>query len=271
MHHIHEESNMKKIATPMLVLAALVVAAVMAIGNSTDQTLPFSQNWTNTALISANNDWSAVPGIRGFLGDVTTGNVTNVDPSTLTTDVGATTTDFVFANLTINPSGQSSGGPAEFESGADLGGNPTVAMQGSGTSDAPHLILYVSSVGKQNLNLSYNLRDVDCQAAIPGGTGQSFNAQYRIGGAGTWTNLAGTYVANASDGVASQCTKVTAVSAPLPAGCNNQTDVEIRIMTTNAIGTDDEIGVDDILVTGEDIPTPANNSTWGKVKTIFRY
>ena len=62
---------MKKIVTPMLVLAVLVVAAVMAIGNSTDQTLPFTQNWTNTALISANNDWSAVPGIRGLLGDIT--------------------------------------------------------------------------------------------------------------------------------------------------------------------------------------------------------
>jgi hypothetical protein len=30
---------------------------------TTPQTLPFSQNWTNTGLITANDDWSGVPGI----------------------------------------------------------------------------------------------------------------------------------------------------------------------------------------------------------------
>jgi uncharacterized protein len=269
MHHILEEITMKKIVTPMLVLAVLVVAAVMAIGNSTDQTLPFTQNWTNTALISANNDWSGVPGIRGFLGDITATNTTAVDPQTLTADVGATTTDFVFANQTINPSAFISGGPAEFETGSDLGGNPTVAMQGSGSADAPHLIIYINSIGKQTLLLGYNLRDVDCQTntAII----QQFNAQYRVGGAGAWTNIAGAYTSNASDGLGSSCTKVTPVFVPLPAACNNQSDVEIRIMTTNAVSSDEEIGVDDITVEGTDIPTPNNRASWGKVKTIFRY
>src|SRR5215213_9334870 len=49
------------------------------------QVLPFSQNWTNTGLITANDDWSLVPGIEGFLGqDITTG--TGVDPRTLLTN-----------------------------------------------------------------------------------------------------------------------------------------------------------------------------------------
>ena len=251
---------MKKIATPMLVLAALIVAAVMAIGNNTDQTLPFSQNWTNTALITVNNDWSAVPGIVGFLGDGDAGAPTGTDPQTILTDYGPTG-NFVFANQTPT---FGSGGPAEMDGLAD----PTIAMQGSGTADAPHIILYINSVGKQSLNLAYNLRDIDCGAfAIT----QQFNAQYRVGGAGAWTNIAGGYTANASSGIVSDCTKVTALSLPLPAACDNQPDVELRLMTTNAPSTDDYIGVDDITVTGVDIPTPNSTSTWGKVKTIFRY
>jgi hypothetical protein len=263
MHLIHEESTMKKFATPMLVLAALVVAAVMAIGNSTTQTLPFSQNWTNTGLITANNDWSAVPGINGYFGEVVGTNTTAVDPTTLTADLGDGVAD-VFANQS-NPSTFTSGGPAEFDGIAD----PTVAMQGSGTADAPHLILYLNTLGKQTLNLAYNLRDIDCQTNT--GIIQPFTAQYRIGGVGAWTNVAGTNTANASDGLASSCTQVTAVSAPLPAACNNQSEVQIRILTTNSVSSDEEIGVDDIVVTGEDIPTSNNSATWGKVKTIFRH
>jgi uncharacterized protein len=254
---------MKRSVTPMLVLVALVVAAIAAIGNSTTQTLPFSQNWSNASMITTNNDWSGVPGINGYFGENTATNTTAVDPTTLTADLGDGVPD-VFANQT-NASSFGSGGPAEFDALSD----PTVAMQGSGTADAPHLILYINSTNKQNLNLSYNLRDIDCGTTA--NVIQQFCAQYRVGNSGSWTNIAGTYTANASDGLASTCTKVTAVSAPLPAGCNNQSEVQIRIMTTNAVSNDEEIGVDDISVTGEDIPTPTNKSTWGKVKTIFRY
>src|SRR5688572_4619330 len=39
----------------------------------------FSQDWSNPALITANDDWSGVPGILGYLGqDITT--ATGVDP-----------------------------------------------------------------------------------------------------------------------------------------------------------------------------------------------
>jgi len=252
---------MKKSVTPMLVLAALVVVAVMAISDSTNQTLPFSQNWSNPALITANNDWSGVPGIVGYLGDDNTTTATGVDPQTITGDYGVTVG--VFANQGSNTA-FGSGGPAEFDGLPD----PTVGMQGSGTADAPHLIIYINSLGKQNLTLAYNLRDIDCGTfAIT----QQFNAQYRVGGVGAWTNIAGGYTANASSGVAGECTKVTPVSLPLPGACDNQADLRLRIMTTNAPSTDDEIGVDDISVTGQDIPTPTNKASWGKVKTIFRY
>lgn len=254
---------MKKSVTPMLVLAALVVAAVMAIGNSTDQTLPFSQDWSNAALITTNNDWSGVPGIVGFLGDNTASNTTGVDPQTLTTDLGSGT-PFVFANQS-NPTTFVSGGPVEYDGIS----NPTIGMQGSGTADAPHLIIYINSTGKQSLVLAYNLRDIDCQTFT--GIQQQFNAQYRVGNAGSWTNIAGGYVSNASDGVSGSCTLVTPMSLPLPAACDNQADVELRILTTNAVSTDETIGVDDISVTGQDIPTATSKASWGKVKTLFRY
>jgi uncharacterized protein len=248
---------MKKPVTPMLVLVALVVAAIVAIASSTTQTVPFTQNWSNAGLITTNNDWSGVPGINGYFGENAATNTTAVDPQTLTTDLGDGIPD-VFANQT-NASSFTSGGPAEFDALAD----PTVAMQGSGTADSPHLILYIDTLNKQTLNLSYNLRDIDCGATS--GIVQQFCAQYRIGGAGSWTNIAGSYVANASDGLASTCTKVTPVSVALPAACNNVAEVQIRILTTNAISNDEEIGVDDISVTGVEIPPAPAVGPWGLV------
>jgi hypothetical protein len=42
----------------------------------------------------------------------------------------------------------------------------------------------------------------------------------------------------------------------LPSACDNVATLQLRIMTTNAPGTDDETGVDDISITGSDIPPP---------------
>ena len=44
------------------------------------------QDWSNTGLITTNNDWSNVPSFQGFLGqDITTTTATN--PGTLLTDL----------------------------------------------------------------------------------------------------------------------------------------------------------------------------------------
>ncbi|MBK8425636.1 MAG: hypothetical protein IPL27_06455 [Lewinellaceae bacterium] len=43
--------------------------------SQTAQPLPFSQNWTNTGLITVNDDWSGVPGIQGRRGDGLTGGL----------------------------------------------------------------------------------------------------------------------------------------------------------------------------------------------------
>src|SRR4051794_13343230 len=50
--------------------------------DTTAQTLQFSQNWTNTSLITTDDNWSGVPGIIGYRGDNLTG-ATAVDPQTV--------------------------------------------------------------------------------------------------------------------------------------------------------------------------------------------
>ena len=71
----------------------------------------FTQNWTTTTLITANDNWGGVPSIQGFLGqDITV--ATGIDPQTLLT------TSLVANDLDViqNQSSTSitNGGVAEF-------------------------------------------------------------------------------------------------------------------------------------------------------------
>jgi len=228
------------------------VAALLMVGSSgflsspasvradnTAQTLPFSQNWTNTALITVNDNWTLVPGIIGYLGDDPTTSNTGVDPQTIL--IFGTGTQDVIANQ-LNPNTNTSGGVAEFEIA-----DPVVAFQGSGTADFPFILLHLDTTGFQNILVSYNLRDVDGSAdnAI-----QAVALQYRIGATGNFTNIPAGFVADATTGP-SIATLVTPVSVTLPADANNAPMVQVRIITTNAAGSDEWVGVDDISVTGE--------------------
>jgi hypothetical protein len=212
------------------------IASVSA--NNTPQTLPFSQNWTNAGLITADDNWSGVPGIVGFRGDDISTTI-GADLQTITADGSATPVD-VNANRN-DPDVFTTGGIVEFDGIA----NPTIAMQGSGTADVPHLVIYLNTTGLTNIQVSYNARDID------NGTGvdavQQINTQYRVGGTGDYANVTGGYIADASS---TGATQVTAVNVTLPAAANNQSLVEVRIMTVNAPGSDEFIGIDDISITG---------------------
>ena len=247
---------MKKVATSLLTIAALGVVSG-AIANATFQTLPFSQNWSNAALITANDDWSGVPGIVGFLGDHDAGSPTGVDPQTVVADV-AVAVD-VIANQVSTAI--TNGGVAEFDLADDV-----VGLQGSGTADAPYLLLHINTSGFQSILLSYNVRDIDGTAdnAV-----QQVAAQYRIGTTGPWTNIAGTYIADATTGP-SLATLVTPIAVALPGAADNQPQVQIRILTTNAVGNDEWVGIDDITVEGTPIATDANTPSWGQVKVLYR-
>ncbi len=225
---------------PLRLLAAAAIGTLLAppaLADTTPQTLPFSQDWTNTGLITVNDNWTGVPGVQGFLGqDITT--VTGTDPQTLL-GVSALANDVdVIANQ-ANPNTNTSGGVAEFEIT-----NPTVAFQGSGTADAPHLILYLNTSGQSGVTVKYNLRDVDGSAD---NSVQPVALQYRVGSSGNFTNLPAGFVADASSGP-SLATLVTPVCVVLPAAADNQAEVQVRMITTNAVGSDEWIGVDDIVV-----------------------
>lgn len=242
-----------------LLLAAICGTALLGSGqfrswllrtvfaDATAQTLPFTQNWSNTALITTNDNWSGVPGIEGFLGqDITTS--TGVDPQTLLTTSAVANDLDVIANQ-VNPNTVTNGGVAEF----DVIANPTIALNGSGTADAPYVLIHLNTTGQQSINVAYNLRDLDGSVdnAI-----QRVALQFRIGNSGNFTNMPAGFVADATTGP-SLATLVTPVNVTLPAAADNQPLVQVRMISSNAVGNDEWVGVDDINITGTPIgPTP---------------
>ena len=195
----------------------------------------YLQNWSNIGALTVNDDWSGVPNVRGFLGqDITTATGTN--PQTLL-GVSANATDLdLIANQTST--GITNGGVAEFHIA-----DPVIALQGSGTADAPHIVLYMNTTGVSGIRVRYNIRDIDVSAADD--AIQQVALQYRIGNSGNFTNIPTAYIADATTGPGI-ATVVTPIDINLPAACDNQAQLEIRIITTNAVGNDEWVGIDDI-------------------------
>ena len=234
---------------------ALALALSAAIGaaqaDSTPQTLPFAQDWTDTGLITANDNWSNVPGILGFLGGGLT-SANGVDPQTVLGADAAGVVD-VIANQTNTSI--TNGGVAEFHIA-----DPVVGLQGSGSANAPYLRIHLDTRGASGIQVSYRLRDVDASAddAV-----QQVALHYRVGGTGDFINVPEAYVADASSPGG---TRETPVSVTLPAAVDNQALVELRIMTTNAAGSDEWIGIDDISVVAAGVgSTPVINVGNGSV------
>ncbi|MFN2467609.1 MAG: hypothetical protein ABR521_05690 [Gaiellaceae bacterium] len=217
----------------VVVLAVLVLASA-AGANTTPQTLPFSQSWTDIGLIATDDDWNGVAGVVGYRGDGLAG-APGVDPQTVVGE-GTPVVD-VNANE-ATPDTNNSGGVAEFELA-----DPVVALQGSGTADAPHVVLYLDTTGKTGVSVSYKLRDLDGSADD---SVQQVALQFRTGSTGDFTNVPAGFVADATS--AGTATQTTSVSATLPAEANDKAQVQVRIITTNAVGNDEWVGVDDIQV-----------------------
>src|SRR6266536_2664578 len=153
----------------------LLLGVSPATADTNAQTLPFAQNWTNTGLITVNDDWSGVPGVVGYLGqDITTS--TGVDPQTLLTESGVANDVDAIANQTSTAI--TNGGVAEFEIA-----DPVVALQGSGTADAPNLLLTVDTTGLAGVGVTYNLRDID---GTTDNAVQPVALQYRVGSTGNF-------------------------------------------------------------------------------------
>lgn len=214
----------------------------------------FGQDWSNTGLITADDNWSNVPFIIGYLGDVSAGTTADVDPTSAAHQGPALGAVDVLANQT-NPSAAGSGGVAEFQPHADPAlsfvPNPTIALQGSGTADAPSIVLYMDSTGRSDVRLQATLRDLDYNAD---NASQQINVQYRTDPTGNWINVPGGHFTDVTTG--GSATQTTALDVVLPAGANNAPRLEIRIMTVNAGSTDEWVGIDDIVVSSQ-ASTPA--------------
>jgi uncharacterized protein len=192
----------------------------------------FAQDWTNTGLITADDDWSGVASIIGYRGDDLTG-ATGTNPQTIT---GTSNVIDVIANQTST--GISAGGVAEFEID-----NPTIGLQGSGTADAPHIVLYLDATGRDNIVVSYRVRDLDGVDNVA----QQVALQYRVGSTGAWIDVPSAFVNDATAGP-NLLGPDTLVSVTLPEGANNQPRLEVRMITANAVGSDEWVGIDDITV-----------------------
>lgn len=211
--------------------------AVLSSGN-------FSQDWSDKNLINTHDVWSGVFAIRGFY-LASSSSQTGVDPravvaSTFGASVGTLVPDVV-ANANPNTS---SGGVLEV----DQISNPTIALQGSATADASFIVLYLDATAVQNIRLQFKVRDLD---ASTDDAVQQLAVQYRLGPTSDYENLIGGYYADVT--LPSSATLQTNVDLILPAPVNNQPELEIRILTTNAPGSDELIGIDDIMVTSDPI------------------
>ena len=136
----------------------------------------FSQDWSDTSLLSTNDSWDNVASIVGYRGDGLTGS-TSVNPATI---IGTSTVVDVNVNQT-NPNTFTTAGVTEFQLA-----NPTIALAGSGTAKAPYIAIHLDGTGRQDITLSFTARDLEF-----GGDNaiQQIAVQYRIGDAGPWITI----------------------------------------------------------------------------------
>lgn len=220
---------------------------------------PFIQTWSNPTLIVTDNNWSNVHAINGYRGDGLTATP-GVNPQTILVD-GAGTPLNVIANQS-NPNTLTTGGVAEFDGIA----NPTIALQGSDTADAPHITIRLNfsdcPVSKR-ITVGYKTRDIESSAdnAV-----SQVALQYRRGTTGNYTDVPSAFIADATD--PNLATKVSTIVATLPhftvSPDPDQNILYLRIITANAAGADEWVGIDDINI-GCFAPLAANASVSGRV------
>ena len=206
--------------------------------------LPVKEDWSDISRIIKDNDWSAVPGFVGYRGDKLAGKP-GVSPQQIVTD-GSSTPVGVIANQK-NPTLRT-GGVAEFDGIA----NPTIALRGSATANAPFLLVNLDTRGKRNISVSYKLRDLDAStnnAVAP------VALQYRTEADKVFTDVPSAFAPDASI-AAGRATLLTPITVVLPAAASNQAKLQVRWITSDASGNDEWIGIDDIVVTGDDLGAP---------------
>src|ERR671915_835774 len=154
-------------------------------------TLPFAQGWSDPGLISRDDDWSGVAGVVGHRGDGLA-SAPGADPRLVVADGAGTPLD-VNANERDPGAVGLAAGVAEFELP-----DPVVALQGSATAAAPHLVVSLDTRGRSGVTVSYRLRDID--ASSNANAVQAAALQYRVGASGDFAAVPGGVVADATTG-----------------------------------------------------------------------
>ncbi len=216
--------------------------ALPAQAGSAAAPLPFLQGWADTGQISVDDDWTGVAGVVGYRGDGLASEA-GTDPRGVTADGSGTPVD-VTANLTDPRAVGLAAGVAEFELP-----DPVVAIQGSATASAPHLVMSLDTRDRAGVAVRLVVRDIDATAhdAL-----EPVALQYRVGAAGPFATVPGGYVADATSGPG-EATRVSRMSVNLPVAADRQPLVQVRVITTNAAGQDEWIGIDDIDISAASV------------------
>ena len=244
------------------IFAMLLLGSPVALANNQYQPLNYSYVWGMNS-VTAENDWSAAPGILGYTGaDSNISGTTRgvqANPQTILDDLTTGVNPLVHANeLSMDSTVASNYAVVDFHPTTGGLTKAMIALHANSKFDAPFLVYHISTTGKSNVQIQYDVIDIDS-----GGTDatQEVALHYRIGSSGAWTNIPAGYIADATAPVA-QAKKVTHITANLPANAWNQAQVQFRVLTANANGADEFIAVDNVSVTGTNSggPTPTNTS-----------
>ncbi|HEX8246799.1 MAG TPA: carboxypeptidase-like regulatory domain-containing protein [Pyrinomonadaceae bacterium] len=235
--------------------------------SSGNLSLTLTADAASADLIASNHDWSNVAHVEGYRGDDLAAE--GVDPQTVTnTETGVsfplplTADTYIQANKG-NTSAVNNGGLAEFDRAPDAN-NICYGFQGNVQADNPYMVFYINTTGRTGINMSYRVRDVD------GGNNSSVSQialQYRIGETGPFVNVPAGYIADATDGP-NISGRTTTVNVALPAAVNNQPQVQVRLITSNAAGPDEWIGVNNVIL-GPFAPTAAGATVGGRIYSPF--
>jgi hypothetical protein len=240
------------------------VEATNTYYNFSGGSLSLSLTPATTNLITTNDDWSGIASVEGYDGKNLTAThginpqtvlgtefTNNALPSGNTTQINANKG---------NPSAFNAGGLTEFDTGTYL----AFGFQGNVQAN-PYMVFYLDTTGRTNVTVSYDVMDID---AGSNNSVSQIALQYRVGATGNFTNLPAGYVADATD--PNVAGRVSSRSVLLPPAANNQAQVQVRLMTTNAAADDgtstpDEwIGVNNIVISVAP-PTAASVSVGGQI------
>lgn len=235
---------------------ATAVYADLSLGNYS-----FSITSTSTNQITTNDDWTGVASAEGYDGNGLTSS-TAVDPQTVLGTEFPGNALPVSAQTQVNankgnPSSYNAGGVTEFDSGTYI----SIGLQGNVQAN-PYLVFYVNTVNRSSVTISYEVTDIDA------GSNNSVSPlalQYRVGQTGSFTNVPAAFIPDATDGP-SVAGRVTTRSVLLPAAVNNQSQVQIRLITTNAASQDEWLGINNLSISSFG-PSAAHATVEGQVMT----